>query len=64
MTGTILIVTHDEDVLFSRTYENKTEAENAGFAYVLKHQSQSVSYATKYGGWKIKTEYAMAEGVE
>ena len=24
------------------------------FIYVLKHQPQSVSWATRYGGWSIK----------
>lgn len=26
---------------------------NAAFEYILRHQGQSVSYATRYGGWDI-----------
>lgn len=29
-------------------------SENECWVYILKHQSQSVDYATTFGGWKIE----------
>jgi len=40
-------VLKDEEPRFEGTY-------NECFYYILKHQPQSVNWATKHGGWKIE----------
>lgn len=34
--------------------ENRSDAENSAFSYLLRNQGQSTNWALKYGGWQVE----------
>jgi hypothetical protein len=46
-------VRHNGEVKASYDSGDSIKDHNDAWIYILKHQSQSVDYATRYGGWQI-----------
>jgi hypothetical protein len=44
-----------EDQKLKATFEGE-KADFEAFKYILNHQSQSVSWALRHGGWEIREE--------